>query len=84
EVVFSVADQGDPLSSQQQQKVFEKFYRATSKPGAAPAGSGLGLAICRITVENHGGQLWVESGPEGGNAFRFRLKRVSGPAAPPL
>ena len=49
-----------------------------------PQGAGLGLAISQRIVAQHGGLIWVESGPEGGAAFKVRLKaapRSKGKAA---
>jgi len=83
-VIFSVEDRGIALTPDQQKKVFEKFYRVKHTSTTDNTGSGLGLAISRITINNHGGHIWVEASPQGGNNFRFRLKRVAGPAVPPL
>ena len=44
----------------------------------SPDRMGLGLSICSGIVENHKGRIWVESGSEGGAAFRFGLPRAGG------
>lgn len=68
-IVIEVADSGPGLAAGDEQRVFEKFYRA--HPGAA--GVGLGLAICRGIVEAHGGSIWALNRTQGGAAFRFHL-----------
>ena len=68
-VVVEVADRGPGLAPGDEDRVFEKFYRAQ----ASPHGVGLGLAICRGIVEAHGGRIWAENRPGGGAAFRFEL-----------
>ena len=85
-LVVEVADRGPGLEAGEEQRVFEKFYRA--RGGMAPTGSGLGLTICRGIVAAHGGTIWAENRPGGGVAFRFRLPLqesmtpASGPGRP--
>lgn len=81
-VTFCVEDHGQPLSSEQQLMVFEKFYRIKSVSHRKISGTGLGLAICRTIVFNHHGKLWTEHSPQGGNQFCFSLPRVFGPGDP--
>ncbi|HEU5085791.1 MAG TPA: ATP-binding protein, partial [Roseiflexaceae bacterium] len=69
EVVVSVADRGPGLPQGEEQRVFEKFYRASSTPG----GAGLGLAICKGIVEAHGGRIWAEQRSGGGAVFQFTI-----------
>jgi signal transduction histidine kinase len=69
----SVTDAGPGIPPDQRQRIFERFAQVT---GEQPRrrGFGLGLAFCRLAVEAHGGQIWVEPGPEGvGSAFKFTL-----------
>ena len=69
--LLSVAGPGTPLTRQQRQDVFKRFYRAD--PARSREGSwGLGLSIARETVARHGGRIWADSGPEG-NRFTVRL-----------
>jgi two-component system, OmpR family, sensor histidine kinase KdpD len=70
-VTVTVADRGPGIPPGDEQRVFEKFYRARSGNGSG--GVGLGLTICRGIVEAHGGRIWVENRPDGGAMFHFTL-----------
>ena len=59
-----VEDQGPGLSTDQREKVFDRFVRF-HVPGHADKGSGLGLAICRSIVQLHRGRIYAEPGPTG-------------------
>jgi two-component system sensor histidine kinase KdpD len=74
-IVFSVADHGPGLVADEENKVFEKFYR---RPGTAPGGLGLGLWIARQLVEAHGGQITAEN--RGGVGARFSIRLPIGEA----
>ena len=70
-----VHDQGQGLSAEHQLRMFERFYRA---PGievmsGTGVGLGLGLYITKTVIEQHGGQLGVESAPGVGSTFWFTL-----------
>lgn len=71
-VSISVEDEGIGMTPEQQEHLFEKFYRADSS-SRAPRGSGLGLAICRLIVKGHGGCIWAQSEPGVGSAFTFSV-----------
>jgi len=78
--VIEVADEGPGLTTEQRERVFERFYRADSARGRrAPedGGSGLGLAIVAAMVEAHGGRVAVESEPGKGATFRVILPLAS-------
>jgi two-component system sensor histidine kinase KdpD len=66
-----VADRGPGLAPGEEQRVFDKFYRAKSEGGRG--GVGLGLTICKAVVEAHGGRIWAENRPDGGARFCFLL-----------
>ena len=76
-VTVEVADQGPGLPPGEEQRVFEKFYRA-QRPGES-GGAGLGLTICRGIIEAHRGHIWAENRPGGGTAFRFTLPLAGTP-----
>ena len=70
EVCISVTDDGAGIALDDQERIFERFYRVT---GSGSAGSGLGLAIARGLIELHGGRVWVESTLGCGSTFRIAL-----------
>jgi signal transduction histidine kinase len=74
EVVFSVADTGRGIASENLPHVFDRFWQATR---AGHQGAGLGLPITKGIVEAHGGRIWVESAPGSGSTFFFAIPRVS-------
>jgi two-component system, OmpR family, sensor histidine kinase KdpD len=79
-VVVSVADRGPGLRSGDEQRIFDKFYRANRQGGRD--GVGLGLTICRGIVEAHGGRIWAENRAGGGAIFRFLLPLNGKPPLP--
>jgi two-component system OmpR family sensor kinase len=72
-VILDVADQGDGLTPEQAQRVFERFYRADQARNRKSGGSGLGLAIVSALVSAHGGTATVQSVPGQGATFRITL-----------
>ncbi len=63
-VVITFQNQGNPIPSQQLDRIFEKFYRLDPSRSTGTAGSGLGLAIAREIIEAHGGTIRAESSEE--------------------
>jgi signal transduction histidine kinase len=76
EVWISVKDTGVGISLDEQDKVFEPFYRST-RERRFPQGLGLGLTIARELIDAHGGELKIESAPEEGTIFTITIP-VSG------
>jgi NtrC-family two-component system sensor histidine kinase KinB len=66
-----VQDTGPGISALDQQHIFDKYTRLN--PKGSQKGFGLGLAYCRLAIEGHGGQIWVESEPGEGSRFIFTL-----------
>jgi PAS domain S-box-containing protein len=79
-VRVAVRDQGPGLTSEQQQRVWEQFYQVVA-PGrqGQDRGLGLGLAIAKAIIEQHQGQVGVESAPGQGSIFWFTLPLAAGP-----
>ncbi len=72
-VVVSVQDTGIGISEEEQDRVFERFFRSLRGVELKIEGSGLGLAITQAIVQKHGGRIWFESRPDKGTTFHFSL-----------
>lgn len=72
--VLEVEDQGMGLSAEDQEKIFDRFYRVDDGRSRKSGGSGLGLAITKGIIEAHSGKLEVESEKGKGTIFRVLLK----------
>jgi two-component system sensor histidine kinase KdpD len=80
EVTVSVEDEGPGFPPGDEERVFEKFYRAG---GGAGRGFGLGLSICRAIVTAHGGRIRAERREPHGARFLFTLpSREEAPRLP--
>jgi signal transduction histidine kinase len=73
EALLAVSNQGPVLSKEQQENLFEPFYRSPEARSSATPGWGLGLAICKEIVLQHNGRIWVESSEEKGTIFFVAL-----------
>jgi signal transduction histidine kinase len=71
--VVEVADTGIGISAEDQERLFQRFFRAESAILRAIDGTGLGLAIVKAIVDAHGGELAVESIAGQGTTFRIGL-----------
>src|SRR3954447_22482529 len=77
-VSISVTDQGDGLTPEDQERVFERFYRVDAARSRHTGGTGLGLSIVKHVVSNHGGEVTVWSQPGQGSTFTIRLPEMEG------
>src|SRR5262249_36977469 len=75
-VRLSVADSGPGLTIPEQERVFEKFYRAGPQLTRTSGGTGLGLYISRELAQRMGGRLDVHSNPGEGATFVVELPRA--------
>lgn len=71
EALISVADTGIGIEPRDQERVFERFFRA-DKSRTLP-GNGLGLSLVKAIVQAHGGRIDLDSRPGEGSTFTIRL-----------
>jgi signal transduction histidine kinase len=71
--IIYVSDQGIGIPPEEQELIFERFYRVDTRLRRDQPGSGLGLFIARAIVEAHGGRIWVESQVGRGSRFFFTI-----------
>ncbi|MEL7622108.1 MAG: HAMP domain-containing sensor histidine kinase [Clostridiales bacterium] len=60
-VKFGVIDTGIGIDAEELPFIFERFYRTDKSRHSRTGGAGLGLNIAKAMVEQHRGQIWVES-----------------------
>ena len=71
----TVADKGPGLTAEDQQHIFERFFRVdTSRQRSSSDGSGLGLSIVDEVMKAHGGSVSVSSEPGNGATFTLHFK----------
>lgn len=77
-VECSVTDTGIGISPEDQERIFEKFFRVGSPAVESVPGTGLGLSIAKSLVEIQGGSIEVDSRLGEGSTFRFTVPVASG------
>jgi two-component system, OmpR family, phosphate regulon sensor histidine kinase PhoR len=75
-VNLSVADTGIGINATDQPYVFDRFYRIDNEVTYSTSGMGLGLFILRFIIENHGGEVSLESQPQKGSTFSINIPIV--------
>jgi signal transduction histidine kinase len=82
-VEIRVADRGPGIPREEQEQIFDPFFRGARAIEDQIRGTGLGLSLVKRIVEAHGGSIRVESEPGKGTAFVLRLPAAPTPPAPP-
>ncbi|MFK7916075.1 MAG: sensor histidine kinase [Pseudomonadales bacterium] len=77
-ISISVTDSGIGIDAQEQERIFDKFYRAPDPDAVRRGGHGLGLALSKEIVQLHHGSLRLESMPGEGSTFTIDLYKSSG------
>jgi signal transduction histidine kinase len=70
---ISIHDQAGGIPAEVRSRLFQKFAVGRQPEG----GSGLGLAFCRLAIEAHGGEIWVDSRPRDGSTFTLTVPLVN-------
>ncbi len=71
--VLTVEDTGIGISKEEQERVFERFYRTDKSRTRKTGGAGIGLSITKAIVQAHGGTIHCESEPGTGSRFIVTL-----------
>lgn len=82
EALVAVTDFGVGIPEAEQERIFEKFYRARTETNVSVTGTGLGLTLVKHIAEAHGGGIHVKSVEGRGSTFELAipLGGVTGPA----
>lgn len=75
-VLAIVKDNGLGIPKKDQEKLFQKFFRAQNAVLKVPDGNGLGLYLVKSIVDGSGGKIWFESQENAGTTFYFTLPVV--------
>jgi two-component system, OmpR family, phosphate regulon sensor histidine kinase PhoR len=75
-VYIEVEDKGIGISSDDQKKVFDKFYRVSTGLVHNTKGTGLGLSLVKQITDAHGGEVEVESSPGKGSRFKILFPEI--------
>ncbi|MFC6384210.1 sensor histidine kinase [Nesterenkonia lacusekhoensis] len=72
----TITDQGIGIAQEDQERIFERFYRVDTARSRQTGGTGLGLSIVKHVISNHGGEvsLWSQQGR--GSTFTVRLPEL--------
>ena len=81
-VEIAVTDQGIGIAPEEQDRVFERFYRIDPARSRHTGGTGLGLSIVKHVVQNHGGDVRLWSQPGYGSTFTILLPEASSAIVP--
>jgi two-component system sensor histidine kinase SenX3 len=69
----AVIDKGIGIPLDQQERIFERFYRVDPSRSRETGGTGLGLSIVKHAANNHGGEVTLFSRPNLGSTFTLRI-----------
>ncbi len=74
-VCIDVADDGEGIAPEHQERLFERFYRVDRARSRKQGGTGLGLAIVKLIIQAHNGTITVQSKLGKGSVFTISLPR---------
>ena len=76
-ILIKIQDQGAGMTKAAQKRIFEKFYREHTGDVHNVKGHGLGLAYVKTIIEDHDGQIFVESEKGKGSTFIIKLPLIN-------
>ena len=76
-IIIKIKDQGIGMSKVAQKRIFEKFYREHTGDVHNVKGHGLGLSYVKRIIEDHNGQIFVESEREKGSTFIIKIPLIN-------
>ncbi len=74
-LVISVADSGIGIPQDEQERIFERFYRVDKSHSRSTGGTGLGLSIVKHAAQRIGAEISVKSSPGSGSVFSVNIPR---------
>ncbi|HXJ64351.1 MAG TPA: HAMP domain-containing sensor histidine kinase [Actinomycetota bacterium] len=79
---LEVSDDGPGMTAEEQERVFERFYRGDPSRSRESGGTGLGLSIAAAIIQAHGGTIGVRNTDGDGATFRITLPLLDSPTQP--
>ena len=73
DLIVGINDTGEGIPKEAFGRIFQKFEQVETRKAGKTKSTGLGLTFCKLVVEAHGGQIWVESEPGQGSTFFFTI-----------
>ena len=73
EVIISVENDGEPISDEDKERIFERFTQSENLLTRKTEGTGIGLFLVKLLVELHGGRIFVDTSGKKGTKFVFIL-----------
>ncbi len=77
-VRIEVSDTGPGIPDDYKERIFDRFQQVDGSQGRR-RGTGLGLTFCKLTVEAHNGNIWIEDNSVGGSIFALTLPVYGAP-----
>jgi two-component system, OmpR family, sensor histidine kinase VicK len=75
--VVTVTDNGIGVKPEDQERLFEQYYRVEADKGESVSGFGIGLYLSSEIIARHDGKIWVESEPGKGSTFLFKIPAIN-------
>jgi signal transduction histidine kinase len=80
-LLISIGDTGLGAPPELRARLFKKIARSSSRPGGGLQSSGMGFYVCKLIIEAHGGDVWLDNNEAQGATFTFSLPAIPSGAA---